>query len=243
MDDSTDDLLAALGQAARETPDAPGAWVDHAAGTLDPQARMALRGVAVDDRQTRDALAMLEPLGSEFDEALTDRLLAEVAPAAAPADTRAGRSRWAVMGGVVLLAAAVALAFGLTRRTALPAYQFDLQAGERVIRGADPAAERADLYPDSRIALTVRPAEAVEGAVTVGAFVRQGSTVTPFSPAVTCAATGACKVDGIVGDLMKGLTGEATLVFVVTRPDAMPTAAELDGFEPRFERPVHVRTD
>ena len=246
MDDDHDDLLEALGRVARETPDAPDAWVEHAAGTLGPEERLALRGAAASDPRDRAALALLEPLGADFDEALTDRLLDEVAPAPAahsPPDGPGGPPRWALLGGVALLAAAIVLGFGLTRRSALPGYQFDLQAGERTVRGAADDGGAIELFPDSRIALTLRPAEAVEGPVAVAAFVRQGSTVTRISPRTTCAPSGACKVEGIIGPLLGDLTGEATLIVVVGRPDTLPEAADVDRAEPRFERTVTVRTD
>lgn len=247
MDDDHDALLAALGRAAREAPDAPDAWVEHAAGTLDPQGRMALRGAAASDPRDRAALDLLEPLGPAFDDALADRLLAEVAPATAeaarPIPARRGGPSGALIGGVILLAAAVVLGIGLTRPERLPDYRFDLQAGERAVRGADDAAGPIELFADSRIALTVRPADAVEGPVAVGAFVRQGNTVSRFEPKTTCAASGACKVEGIVGELLGDVQGEATLIFVVTRPDTMPAARAVDAFEPRFERAVTVRRD
>lgn len=251
MHDDHDALLAALGRAAREAPDAPDAWVEHAAGTLDPQGRMALRGAAASDPRDRAALDLLEPLGPAFDDALAERLLAEVAPAAAESGaesttstaSRDGPPVAAWIGGLVLLAAAVVLGIGLTRPDTLPDYHFELQAGERAIRGAADGPRPIELFADSRIALTVRPADAVEGPVAVGAFVRQGKTVSRFEPKTICAASGACRVEGIVGELLGDVQGEATLVFVVTRPDAMPAASAVGDFEPRFERAVTVRRD
>lgn len=260
-DDRADALLSALAGAARDEDAPPPEWEAMAAGTLDPQGRMALRAAGVDDPQLRDALSMLDPPGDEADDALADALLASlgfeaevsttpsVEPPAQTTATR-GRARWGVIvgGAVLALAAALVVGLGIGQRAALPDYQFEFSAGERTMRGsADAAPAAPKLYPDSRIALTMRPATAVEGPVAVAAFAKLDGAIKPIDPKVTCGGVGACKLEAIVGDLLPQAVGSATLVFVIGPPDALPEGeaafGEASDQVRRFEQAVELVRD
>ena len=56
-DDSADDLLAELGRVARDESDPPANWEAAAAGELDAEGHLALRGTHADDPALHQALA------------------------------------------------------------------------------------------------------------------------------------------------------------------------------------------
>lgn len=162
-----------------------------------------------------------------------DRLLESPSPAGLTAPT--GRRRWLLALAAGFLVAAVGTAVLLRGGPAgLPDYALTSGAGDQTTR-ADPVAPvvRARYSPGSRLHLVARPATDVAVAVQAAVFVRQNGAVTRLAVPVSVSATGAVRLDVVVGEGVTLPQGEGELV-VLVRPVGMDATDEalLDAADP-----------
>jgi hypothetical protein len=172
-------------------------WEELAAGRCTPaEAAAGVRADhgAVTDEEIAAAQVLFAPLDEDFDAKLVDRLHAmsqagaqgpEVASLAAARERTAWRRTAGAVAAVLLAAAAVLLinlwstpsppdlkSEAVVAR-ALPAYEGWIE-GKSVVR----AAGESSLHAGESLRLYLRPAEAVEGMVTVHACLRRSDTTT-----------------------------------------------------------------
>lgn len=239
-----DELLEEIGKAARaERDDDPGEqWDALAEGTLDAETVAELEALAAEDPDLGEALAAFTPLGDEAKDRFTGAILAELAPApaatsepAAPAEAKTGGAKiipfprraatW-----LVPLAAAAAVAVLLLRPTTAPpftAYQLDATAGERALRGSEPATAELPRYRDgSGLEIILRPQTRLDGTATVRAFLARGEAIDPWPAPVESAEGGAFRVSGVAGQLLPNVRGEIELLFAVGPAERRPATVE-----------------
>lgn len=210
----TDDERASLERDAESDPDL--AFALEAFQLASEESLVALEEAVIAAPRGRPALAVVSP-----DEG------------AAQAPTPRRRLWPAAVG----LALAAGLAFFALRPTGtpedpgsgspgpLPGYELQLE-GPQHQRG-DPIPEgglEVDPSKPGRVTITLRPREAVAGAVALRAF-RFGpdGAGERWEPPARVAVTGAVQVTGLVSELFAISPGPWTLVFVIGRPGELPT--------------------
>ncbi len=243
-----EELLEEIGKAARaeRDGDAGEQWDALAEGTLDAEAVAELEALAAQDPDLEEALAAFTPLGDGAKSRFTDAILAELAPAAAEPEPVPEKTRHApeekpagakiipfprrAATWLVPLAAAAAVTVLLLRPTTAPpftAYQLDATAGERALRGSEPAPSTLPRYRDgSGIEIILRPQTRLEGGASVWAFLQSGDDIAPWTAPIEGADGGAFRVSGVAGELLPKVRGEVQLLFAVGPGDRRPITAD-----------------
>jgi hypothetical protein len=244
-----EDLMKALGRAARAEPSPDARYDALAAGTLSDAERDALLEEAARSEAAAEAYDAFRPLGAEFQARVVHRILAgrgaapggdrEAAapgPAAAPAEARKVVPfpvRTARRFIPLALAASVLVAVGLVMLRGegggpLPGYGLTLEGQVMLMRGEAPPAEAAPFAPGNRFRLVLTPERDVAGEVEARAWVQtpDGRVEPLAAPAARIAETGAVLIEGDVGGDVQLPQGESTLFVVVGRAGALPDAGE-----------------
>lgn len=216
------DSLEKLGRAEREAQaEVPAEWVALAEGRADAAEVERLRLQSENDPVARELWARFRPLDAAFDDALAARLLAGRTPATVAAVVRgdfAGTARFErrwIAGAAVVLAVAAALLFAwMPRAIVLPPYALEVSSPDRAVRGSDGAGAGAQ-HLESALTLILRPGSASDAEVIVEAYrVWQGKSES-WRPPMEISESGAIRIDGKIADLLPGVRGEVTLIFVV----------------------------
>lgn len=134
----------------------------------------------------------------------------------------------ALLAGAISAAAAVA-AMWSGHATNLPSYSVSVQGGERIERGASAPSDAVPrVGPGSRLSITLRPAERIEGVIEARAVLRRGGEVRAWAPAFEAAEGGALRVSGTRESLFAGVpAGDWELVFAVGRASDLPSVSAL----------------
>lgn len=189
---ANDDLLQALGAAARERRD------------------------AVDDAELQ---ALLQPLdeatkakmAAQAEAALSKGKVVAFAPR---------RAKWKAAAVVVPLALAASLVLVLTwPRTVVPLAPYDLEVTGSVqaVRGEPAADGPLVVEAGTSLQLVLRPSQAIDGAVAANAYLWQGERSLVWPGVLEAAPTGALKLVLMASTLTGPQPGEAELVVVVGR--------------------------
>ncbi|MFT3768588.1 MAG: hypothetical protein QM820_24340 [Minicystis sp.] len=225
-------------------------WDALARGEASPDEIAALERMAEADPRAREALALFRPLGEEAQDRYVAAILggkgsrggAAIPGSGAATDGGAANDggsasrsldpsskrrllRWLVpVSTAVAVAAAVALM--VIRKPdaglALPGYELTFAGGEATSRG-EPAAAIPVVEPGSRFTLTLRPATAVAGPIGARVFLVQGEAAEAIDAEVKVSADGAVRVVGRLGGAIHARPGDAEIVAVVARPEALPS--------------------
>lgn len=241
-DEKNDDGLQGLRDVAREEQAETDAWWTAAeAGDANglPEG-VSLDAVRPLDDAERDAMTA-ELFGLAADAPVTDDAPASEAPAAAnedaaPAPVISLASRRRKVWGAVLSGA---LAAGLAALTlspgasSLPGYALEARAGEQALRGEPETGGQATYTQGSLLTFVLRPAQAVDGEVTVDVVLRPAEGEPRVVPmAVQAAPAGALRVTAELGRTFEAAPGRYSLVFLVApkgRRVEDPITASKDG--------------
>jgi hypothetical protein len=236
-----EDLMKALGRAARAEPSPDARYDALAAGTLSDAERDALLEEAARSEAAAEAYDAFRPLGAEFQARVVNRLLGEragtgAAPAAPQAPTRKVvpfRARVVRRFVPLALAASVLVAVGLVMLRAggdgsLPGYGLTLEGQVTLMRGEAPPATAAPFATGNRFRLVLTPARDVADDVEARAWVRtpDGRVAPLAAPAARVAPSGAVLIEGDVGGDVRLPPGASTLLVVVGRAGALPDAGD-----------------
>jgi hypothetical protein len=202
----TDDLLKALGRAARDERAAADATSSEAP-VLDEVTR---------ERVVQRALDELGAKGAD----------APPAKAAPPAKVAARNPRRAAIGAAILLAASLALAVGL-RRSALPPFALSVQGGTSEWRGDERAvADRVVVRSDGMIELLVRPERPIDRPIEARAFATRGGVakVLPVEISPRGVVRVAGKATDLFGPVSAASPDEWRVIIVVGERGDVPTS-------------------
>lgn len=231
LDPADEALLGRLAATLREDDAAIDPRLDAlCGGTISDADRAALEADAANDPALAAALEAFRPLDEAHHAAVTDRILG-LASAKAPATsepsrpavpliplTRARRSSMTTIVpvvGALAVAAAVALYVGRAGSPTLPGYEL-VVAGDRALRGGDAAPEPiAQLAPDSRFELVLRPSSATQAQVELRAFLVRGDAAQPWNVTPEISAEGAVRIQGRVDALFPPGAGEWGVLLIV----------------------------
>jgi hypothetical protein len=142
---------------------------------------------------------------------------------------------WPAAGLTAAAAAVVLAALGLgifraelPGTSAFPAYDLELQ-GKAYMRGESPPEEGPIVFSaGDRFRLLLRPQAALDGRVAASAFVLAGDSLQPLTaPPARILENGVVMIQGEVGSEVLLPAGDARLLVVVARADALPAGAEL----------------
>jgi hypothetical protein len=200
-DISEDKMLRALGSLAKEQQDA-----------MSPELEVLMR-----------------PLSADVKERMAQRALAALQPAKVLAPAR-GWGRAKTMSAVAVpLALAASLVFAVIlqqRSPALPDYEAAWSGGLQELR-AEPSAPVERLGPNAKLQLLLRPAKAVDGAVSVRLFAIESGKAREWKARAEVSDDGAIRVSASGADLGPVAAPELEVVAVVSRPGELPSADQL----------------
>lgn len=253
--------MKALGAAAKARAEGQpaSAWDALAADALSEEEKAALLA----DDSEGELASLFAPLGDEFVDQIVGEVLSEAqtettapprtqaepvstdgAPADVPAPANSNRW-WLIVAPIVAVAALLLLFFALPGTPPLPEYSFDVQGGDQMVRGGDePDAQMVlTLAHGSKVTISGRPPEALDGEVTGTVLVRADGVLTATDAAVEVAEGGAVRWVGTAGQapLLNGVTSAH---LVLHRPGASAgtilAAAEGTGDLPVHEVAVRI---
>jgi hypothetical protein len=255
MSDTRDPVLDALGALARsEQGDvlADPRWEKLAAGEATDEDMAALRAMAKEHPEARDALHVLAPAGEAFTDRVIEAIHAEPATTKGPAtsDERATSTKpatsdepaptdepsakvvpiatkrsalpWPTIVGAFALAAAVALAVSLQQGEE-PLPMYEPVSVSGVKEVRSDAPAEVRLTREGTITAAMRPVVPVKGALAARAWLVRGDDAVALACEVERSDDGAVRV---TTSRPKGRTiasGAADLVVLVCRPDALPS--------------------
>jgi hypothetical protein len=242
-----DPLLEALAQRLREEDDlADPRWEALPSGSLSAEDEAELAASAVAPRGAYEAL---RPIGEEEREAIADGAFAEIARRkAAVADAPAivapapvavipiARRRRVIYALTVTAALAAAASFALLYRPAplpLAGYVAFVEEGRsqeraHVAPGDVPSIAPVSLRGDARVHVTLRPETAVQGALAVRSFLVVDGDARAWEVPVEIGPNGTLRSAALSrATFSAAADGAYDLVFVVGRPEALPSNAAL----------------
>jgi hypothetical protein len=252
-----EDLLKAMGRAARNGQPLDERWDRLAAGELTDAEREELLEAAARSDEAADAYEAFRPLGAEFQARVVERLMAEraggarrapdavadeeAARSAAPAAETAGRNvvpfprRTRPFFALPLaLAASLLVAVGVVTllrqgaTPALPGYGLRLDGQVALTRGEAPPPEAAPFASGNTFRLLLTPQTRVTGEVAAHAYLLTGDTVAPLpAPAPRVSEDGAVLIEGEVGRDVLLPQGAARILVVVGRESKLPDPGTL----------------
>ena len=227
-------------------------WDRWAAGELPDNEVDALLTAGREAGVPEEICAGFRPLDASVHERIERLFEPAAAPARPPAKIIAfpTRRQWiAAAGGLAALAAAVPIYVRLSAPSEpepLPAYAFEMEAGEQPMRGQarapqrQPGSEPVELTPDSLISITLRPARRVASAVLVSLFVQMEAQAPVLRRRFKPSARGTFVIRGNVAELIGQRAGVFDLIFVVTRAHQIPERPGDSTSQPEFRQSVHV---
>jgi hypothetical protein len=240
------DVLADLAREDAETRSDDDAWVRRAAGEASESEEASLAARASSDEEAAFLLEMTRPLSDEKMDALVALSTkaaarapashAEAAPAK-PAPLRGARLQAALRWGVPALVAAAGLLFLVRPQGGdsirLPEYSVTVEGADARFRGApaDPQpTARREVSAGARLALTLRPAEAVSTPVAAVAYMRDATGVRLVPVPLRVAPSGTATLEGTREELFGDRRGSLDLTIFIGPPGALPAgAAAVDG--------------
>jgi hypothetical protein len=200
----------------------PQAWLDAARGAITPE-DAARR---VEDEEDPALVERSKQLFAPGDPAVDEQRLQQLLAVGFDAPRQPWRGALAAvlaMAAVLVLVLVVPWSGGDRSSSPLPRYALELDAGARIDRGAEPSTPTGDarVYADRSLRVTLRPWDAVDGAVEAAAYAceAEGPRRLPIVPSVT--PSGLVEVDGRVAALGLGV-GSWELRFVVGRAGSLP---------------------
>lgn len=212
-------------------------WQALLRGEASAEEIAAIERLAEVDPGAREDLALFEPVSGEARRRYVDAITAELGRDAATTAPEAPRrldssakrraARWfAPVSIAAAMAAAIALAVVARPHGGsggeLPAYALTFTGGEATSRGA-PTAGLPVLDAGSRFTLALRPETAVSGPLGVTVLLVQGESAEVVEGEIKIAAGGAVHVAARLGAEIHARPGEAEIVAVIARPEALPS--------------------
>lgn len=234
-----EDLLEALGEAAKDRDEEDDRWWD-AVAAKDASAL-----------PSEEAVEALRPLDDAEMDGIADMLLAAEKPAVEADEGGAkvvsifSARRWAAPAGALLAVAAAALLFLSTPNDAmLPRYALDVRSGEKVVRGDDHTQTEITAYSDgATFDFVLVPDERVTEDVALAAVVIGDGGEKIWDAPFTRLDGGTLRVRGVVGEQLDLAPGDWRVVFFVGPKDRLPTTPtnETPSGVQRFEAQIRVR--
>jgi len=251
-----EELLKAMGRAARADQPLDERWDKLAAGELTDAERDELLEAAAHSEEAADAYEAFRPLGAEFEARVVERLRAGRAGAArssapgAAAEAPPGRARGAepvarkvvpfpqrerrrsfvplALAASLLVAVGVATLLRQGAAPALPGYGLRLDGQVTLMRGESPPPQAAPFAAGNTFRLVLTPETRVDGEVAARAYLLSDGSIEPLpAPAPRTSDDGAVLIEGEVGDDVLLPQGAARILVVVGRESKLPDPAAL----------------
>ena len=248
-----DELLKSLATIAREEQEASRTIYVHeleqvASGTLPEKRKVALKELAMKDKELSLAIGLFEPMGDGFINSVEKRINDERRADSVTIPIRIRRAPLIATIAGLAAAAAIVLLWMLPTKHDAPLPEYTLRVSGAVQQLRDPSLLNSSLdspaqfLPGSILTLVARPSEAVHGQVTAKCFAQRGDGYELLAVEPQVSTKGAVRVVVEIGESDGLPRGEWTLWIAIGRLEDLPSSNRFpSGKETESVRLVKVR--